>query len=256
MNYYLFGQMIKRDFRQRYKGSILGILWSVIIPIVMLAIYTFVFGEIFQAKWSQDSDNKFEYAFIIFCGLCVVNMVTEVMNRSTMAILGNVNYVKKVVFPLEILPVSMTITAVANASISFTILIIGSSIFLNQFYIVSLEVFLLLIPLVVMNMGVAFFLSAITVYYRDMLNLVGIMSTIILYISPVFYSVEGVPAMFKNFIYINPLTLIIENARNVCLEGTHINALEFGIMMVMSSLILFLGYWIFNRLKKGFADVM
>ena len=123
-NSYLFKQLVKKDIQQQYKGSVLGILWSFIVPIFMLVIYTFVFSEVFQAKWDIDTSDKYQFALVLFCGLTVFNLVSEVMSRSTRLIASNTNYVKKVIFPLEILPVVATFSSLFNCGISFIILIV------------------------------------------------------------------------------------------------------------------------------------
>ncbi|UOX69916.1 ABC transporter permease [Enterocloster bolteae] len=127
-NKYLLNTLVKKDIEQRYKGSVLGILWAVLVPLLMLAIYTFVFSEIFQAKWNVSGGDKYEFAMVLFCGLSAFNMVSEVMSRSTNLIASNTNYVKKVIFPLELLPAVATFSALFNCIISYLILILAKLI--------------------------------------------------------------------------------------------------------------------------------
>lgn len=255
-NKYLIGQLIKKDIEQRYKGSVLGILWSFIVPILMLVIYTYVFSEIFQAKWDINTTNKFEFALVLFCGLSSFNMISEVMNRSTNIIASNINYVKKVIFPLEILPVILTFSALFNCVISFLILIISNIILRHNISITLIQILLAFLPLIILCIGVSYFISAISVYLKDIGNAIGIIVTILMYLSPVFFPLTSVPDSFRVACEINPLTYIIENFRNVILYGTNLNLVFYLKSLVFSILSLLLGYFIFSRVKEGFADVL
>jgi lipopolysaccharide transport system permease protein len=255
-NSYLLRRLIIRDFRQKYKGSVLGILWSVIVPLFMMAMYTFVFSEIFQARWSENSTNKYEYALVIFCGLSAFNMLSEVMTRSVGAITGNVNYVKKVIFPLYLIPFTITVTAFVNCLISYGVLLIANVMLNKMFYVGSIQLIIILVPLFVTSLGLSYALSATAVYYRDIANAISILVTLIMYISPVFYSLDVVPTQFRFVSYINPLAYVIENARRVCLYGQNMNLDYFIKSLLISVVVLIVGYFIFDRTKDGFADVM
>lgn len=253
---YLLFQMVKRDFREKYKGSALGIIWSVIVPIFMMIIYTFVFSVIFQVRWSEQETGKFEYALMIFCGLCAINMINEVMNRASMGIVHNANYVKKVIFPLEIIPLTITITAFFNAMIQFIILIIANVILTHKLYVTNIELVLLVVPLFVMCLGIAYFLAAFAVYFRDIINAISVVNIIILYISPVFYSINNIPTAFRVFVGINPFSYIIENSRRICLYGENLNWTYYGISLLWAVILLVIGLFVFRRMKVGFADVL
>lgn len=255
-NKYLLGKLVKKDIEQRYKGSVLGMLWTFIVPIVMLIIYTFVFSEIFKAKWNIDTSNKFEFALVLFCGLSCYNMIAEVMNRSTNLIASNVNYVKKVIFPLEILPVTITFSALFNCVISYLILIAANLILSHTISVTLLQILLVFLPLIIICCGLSYFISAISVYLKDMSNAIGIIVTILMYLSPVFFPLTSVPKSFRMFCEINPLTYIIENFRNVVLYNTNLNLKYYLISMVFSLLCLVFGYYVFKKVKEGFADVL
>ena len=255
-NEYLFRQLIKRDFREKYKGSVLGILWTIIVPLFMMVIYTYVFSEIFHPVWSADSNSRYEYALVIFCGLSAFNMLSEVMTRSTGIIAGNVNYVKKVIFPLNLLPLTVTTTAFVNSLISYGILLIGNLILTHKLYWTSLELILQFVPLFMTCLGVSYALAALAVYFKDIVNAISVLVMVLMYGSPIFYPLETAPAPFRMIAFINPLAYVIENSRKICLYGEHMDWRYYLISAVVSAVILAAGRSIFGRLKDGFADVL
>lgn len=253
---YLLWQMVQKDLKQKYNGSVVGKIWMIIVPVIMLIIYTFVFSEIFQARWNAQSTSKFDFALTLFCGLSVFNMVSEILSRSVSLIQSNVNYVKKVVFPLEILPLTVTITAFINSIISFLILIFAKLFLMHNISGTIYQLLLPLIPHFFLCMGLALFISAISVYFRDMNNMISVFITILMYLSPVFFPLEAVPEKFRIFCLINPLTYSIENFRRIILYGENLNWLYFAISVVCSGLIYFAGKVVFVKSKDGFADVI
>jgi lipopolysaccharide transport system permease protein len=255
-NRYLLIQLTKKEIQARYKGSYLGILWSFIMPLVMLTIYTFVFSEVFEVKWDINTTNKFDFAIILFAGLNAFNMFSEVLNRSTGLVAAHTNYVKKVIFPLEILPVSISLSALFNCSIGYLILIVANLI-LNRF--ISRYCYMIvfaIIPLILITIGISYIISSISVYVKDMGNVISILTVVLMYMSPIFYSLDAVPQKFVNICKINPMTYIIGNIRNVLLYNKSIEVKSFIISIITSSFILVIGYIIFNRVKEGFADVL
>lgn len=255
-NSYLLKQLVKKDIKQRYQGSILGILWTFIVPILMLVIYTFIFSEVFQAKWDIDTSDKYQFALVLFCGLCVFNMVGEVMNRSTVLIASNTNYVKKVIFPLEMLPVVITLSSLFTCLVSFVILIIAKLILYNN---VSPTLYLIIpmfIPLIILAVGLGLFISAVSVYLKDVGNAISVIVTVLMYMSPVFFPLSAVPESFRGVCEVNPMTYIIENFRNVVLYGEMINWEYYGISCLVALVFYFIGKGVFMRAKEGFADVL
>lgn len=255
-NNYLLRQLIKKDIQQRYQGSVLGMLWSFIVPLLMLVIYTFVFSEVFQAKWDINTDDKYQFALVLFCGLTAFNMVGEVMNRSTVLIASNTNYVKKVIFPLEILPVVTVFSALFNAVIGFMILIVAQLVIYHTVSVTIYLVFLALIPLVILCIGLGLLISAISVYLKDVNNFVSVLVTVLMYMSPVFFPLTSVPENFKFICEVNPLTYIIENFRNVVLYGRSLDWKYYGISCIVAVAVYLLGKVVFMRAKEGFADVL
>lgn len=255
-NSYLVGQLVKKDIQQRYQGSVLGILWSFLVPILMLVIYTFVFSEVFQAKWDIDTSDKYQFALVLFCGLSAFNMVGEVMNRSTVLIASNTNYVKKVIFPLEILPVVTMLSALFNCVISFLILIVAKVVLYHN---VSKTLYLFLpamLPLIVLSTGLGLLISAISVYLKDVGNIVSVLVTVLMYLSPVFFPLTAVPESFRAACEANPMTYVIENFRNVVLYGECLDWKFYGISCLVAVVIFLFGKIVFMRAKEGFADVL
>lgn len=255
-NSYLLKQLVKKDIKQRYQGSVLGILWSFIVPILMLIIYTFIFSEVFQAKWDIDTSDKYQFALVLFCGLCVFNLVGEVMNRSTVLIASNTNYVKKVIFPLEIFPVVITLSSLFTCLISFVILIVAKLILYHN---VSSTLYLIIpmfVPLIILAVGLGLFISAVSVYLKDVGNAISVIVTVLMYLSPVFFPLSAVPESFRGVCEVNPMTYIIENFRNVVLYGEMINWKYYGISCLVALAFYFIGKVVFMRAKEGFADVL
>jgi lipopolysaccharide transport system permease protein len=253
---YLLIQITKKEIQSRYKGSYLGIMWSFIVPLLMLTIYTFVFSEVFEVKWSIDTTSKFDFAIILFCGLNAFNMFAEVTNKSTVIIASNTNYVKKVIFPLGILPMAISLSALFNCIIGYFILVIANLI-LNGF--ISAYAYLIIfaiVPLIIFTIGISYIISGISVYLKDMNNIVNILTIVLMYMSPIFYSLDGVPEGFVVFCKMNPITYIIENIRNVLVYNKTIDLPSFGVSMIISTIVYILGYYIFNKVKDGFADVL
>lgn len=254
--HYLFRFLVVQDIKRRYQGSVLGLLWSLIIPLIMLAIYTFIFSEVFRAKWNVDTENKFEFALMLFCGLSLYNMFSDVLGRSVGLIEQNQNYVKKVVFPLEILPGVVTFSALFNCVICYVILIVANTAMTGHLYLTVLQAPFVLIPHVVFCMGIAYLFSAVSVYVKDLVNFVGVIVTIGMYMSPVFFPISAVPETFRNIMMINPMTYSIENMRNVIIYGECINLSYFFVSILSACVVFSLGIWIFKRAKPGFADLL
>lgn len=255
-NRYLLWQLTKKDIEQRYKGSVLGMLWTIIVPVLMLVIYTFVFSEIFQAKWNVDTSDKYEFALVLFCGLTAFNMVSEVMNRSSNLIACNVNYVKKVIFPLELLPVMITLSALFNCVISYIILIMAKIFLYHNISPTLYQGIIVFIPLVLLSVGIGYMLSAISVYLKDIGNVISVLVMVLMYMSPVFFPLTSVPEKYRGICMVNPMTYIIENFRNIMLYGENVDVGFWGMSVVIALIIDIVGYMIFSRTKEGFADVL
>lgn len=249
-------QISKREIYGRYKGSVFGVAWSFFNPILMLLVYTFVFSVIFQTKWGQGNGGKAEFAAMLFCGLIVSNLFGEIVGRAPQLIVSNANYVKKVVFPLEILTFVSIVTALFHACISIIVLVVAL-IFMGLDLHLTLLLFpVALFPFLVLMCGLSWIFAALGVYLRDVGQIVSILITIATFLSPVFYPLEAVPTKFVSYIILNPLTMVIEQFRDLVIRGRLFDVNEWGLYFVISLVIFYLGYNFFQKTRKGFSDVL
>lgn len=256
-NRQLIAQMTKREVVGRYRGSVMGLAWSLFNPILMLLVYTFVFSVIFKSRWGTGADeSQTSFAIILFVGMIVYGLFAEMANRAPGLILSNVNYVKKVIFPLEILPVIGLGAALFHTIISLGVLL--AAILLINGSLVWTAIFfpLILLPLLFATLGVAWFLASIGVFVRDVGQTVGIFTTVLMFLSPVFFPVTALPEKFQVWIMLNPLTFVIEQSRAVLIFGKQPDWAGLGIYAFASMVMAWAGYWWFQKTRKGFADVL
>jgi lipopolysaccharide transport system permease protein len=253
---HLIWQMTKREVIGRYRGSILGLMWSFFHPLLMLAVYTFVFYVVFKARWGNHGDNKTEFAMLLFTGLIVYSIFAECTNRAPNLIVSNVNYVKKVVFPLEILPLVSLGSALFHAAVSVGVLLLFYG-FVHMSVNWTVILFpILLVPLVFFILGLSWFLASVGVYLRDAGQGIGIVTTLVLFLAPIFYPISAIPEIYRSLVYINPLTLIVEQARDVLIWGKQPQWSYLGIYLLCSMVFAWLGFTWFQKTRKGFADVL
>ncbi|HRK69707.1 MAG TPA: ABC transporter permease, partial [Hyphomonas sp.] len=201
----LIWQMARREVGQRYRGSYLGMLWTLITPIAMLLVYTFVFSLVFRSRWQADVETPpGEFALILFSGLAAFNFLSEVINRAPTLILSNPNFVKKVVFPLEILPVVAIVSALVNSLISVALVVIGGILVLGHVSSTILLLPLAYVPLILMVIGLAWFLSALGVYVRDIGPGISIVVQMLFFVSPIFFPVSAAPEWIRPAYALNP----------------------------------------------------
>jgi lipopolysaccharide transport system permease protein len=252
----LIYDLVKRDVVGRYRGSVMGLLWSFFNPVLMLAVYTFVFSVVFKARWTGGSDSKTEFALVLFAGLMVFNLFSECVNRAPSLILSNVNYVKKVIFPLEILP----IVAFGSTAFHFMISLFVWLIFYLAFFgippVTIIQLPLVMIPLVLMTMGFAWLLASLGVYLRDVAQIIGVITTVLMFLSPIFYPIAALPEEYRFFMQISPLTNVIEQAREVMIWGKGIDWMSWFGQFLLSTMVAWLGFAWFQKTRKGFADVL
>lgn len=256
-NRQLIWQMTKREVIGRYRGSIMGLAWSLFNPILMLAVYTFVFSVVFQMRWNVGGDEgKLDFAIVLFVGMIIHGLFAECVNRAPGLILSNVNYVKKVVFPLEVIPWVALGSALFHSLVSLVVLLIA--LFIFKLYLHWTVIFLPLIvaPLVLATVGLAWFLAATGVFIRDIAHVTSIMTIALLFLSPVFYPVSALPEEYRSLFFLNPLTFIIEQSRAVLIWGKAPDWIDWLAYMSASMAIAWGGFWWFQRTRKGFADVV
>ena len=252
----LIWQMTKREVVGRYKGSFLGIFWSFFNPVFMLAVYTFFFSIVFKARWAGGLGSKTEFALILFSGLMVFNLFSECINRAPSLIITNSNYVKKVVFPLEILSVVLLGSALFHMSVSFSVWLIFYLVFFGAPHPTILMLPIVLLPLLVITFGISLFLSSLGVYLRDLTQITTVLTTALMFLSPVFYPIEILPEGLRSFVRINPLALTVEQSREVMVWGRSVDWGEWTIFLLTSLFLTWLCFAWFQKTRKGFADVL
>ena len=252
----LIKALIQREIIGRYRGSIMGIMWSFFNPVFMLVIYTFVFSVVFKSRWSGGSDSKTEFALVLFPGLIVFNLFAECFNRAPGLILSNVNYVKKVVFPLEIFPLVSIGASLFHALISFIVWLLAH---LMLFGLPPVTVFLLplvILPLLLFMAGLTWILASLGVFLRDVSQFISIVTSVLMFMSPIFYPASSLPEQFRGYLLLNPLTPAIELTRDVLFWGkTPDLRLVFAYFLITGA-VACLGFAWFQKTRKGFADVL
>jgi lipopolysaccharide transport system permease protein len=257
-NRQLIRQMTVREVVGRYKGSVMGLFWSFLNPVFMLVVYTFVFSVVFKARWGVGGaeETKTQFAVVLFVGMIVHGLFAEVLNRAPGLILANANYVKKVVFPLEILPIVSMGGALFHSLVSLSVLLAAFVIFNGYLHWTVIFIPFVLLPLVILALGLAWMLASLGVFLRDVGQTIGIITTVMMFLSPVFFPVTALPEQYRPVIMANPLTFIIEQSRDVLIWGRLPDWTSLGVYMLVASVIAWAGYIWFQRTRKGFADVL
>ena len=250
-------QFVKRDVLSRYRGSYLGMFWSLLRPLSTLAVYTIVFGYIFESKLGNGpTESKLDFTITLFCGLILFEFIAECLSRAPTLILANSNYVTKVVFPLEILPVSVTGAALVQMFFSFMPLFVIMFLFGGGIPLTALWLPVVLVPLLLLTLGICWFLASFGVFIRDINSTMPVVLQILMFASAIFYSINRVPPHVRRYLLLNPIAGIINQVRGVVLWGVlpdwshYLALLAFGLVMLVS------GYAFFMRTKGAFADVM
>lgn len=253
----LIVQMARREIVGRYKGSTFGLLWSFFNPLLMLAVYTFVFSVVFRARWTDSPDeSRTRFAVLMFVGMIAHGLFAEVVNRAPGLIVGNSNFVKKVVFPLETLPVVSLLAALFHAMISVVVLLVASFVLNGQLSVTAVYWPLILLPLLLLTLGWGWILASLGAYLRDIAQVVSIATTILLFMTPVFYPVSALPVEYRGVMEANPLTFIVEQSRAVLIFGETPHWRKLAFHVLGSGLFAWLGFAWFQRARRGFADVI
>ena len=253
----LIKALVKRDVVGRYRGSILGLAWSFFNPILMLIIYTIVFSGVFKARWdpSVHAGNT-DFAIILFVGLIVHGLFAECINRAPSLIVSNANYVKKVIFPLEILPWVAFGSALFHTLISFGVLLLAKLILNHHVPLTALLFPLVLLPLILGTIGLTWALAALGVYLRDIAQMTTMFTTIMLFLSAVFFPISAMPEKYQFWLQINPLAIIIQEARKVLVIDQPPDFFILTLLLFIGAGIAWAGFACFQSTRKGFADVL
>lgn len=252
----LIATLTQREVLGRYRGSAMGILWSLFNPIFMLTVYTFVFSVVFKARWNAGSDSKSEFALILFSGLLVFSIFSECISRAPTQITHNVNYVKKVVFPLEVLSWVTLGSALFHFLVSLTVWIIAYTVMIGIPHPTVVLLPLVLAPLILFILGLSWALASLGVYIRDVGQFIGLMITVMMFLTPIFYPASALPAAYQPLIYLNPLTPTIEMTRSILFWGKLPDFNMLGVTTFVATFVAWLGFAWFQKTRKGFADVL
>lgn len=253
----LVWQMTKRDIIGRYRGSIAGVLWSFFHPVLMLAVYTVVFSGVFKSRWGAGSpDSHVDFAVVLFAGLLVHGLFAECVNRAPSLVVAQPSLVKKVVFPLEILPWVTVMSALFHTFAGLMVLLGVAALGSLRLSPTVLLFPLVIAPLVVCTLGFVWFLAATGVYLRDLSQGIGVVTTAMLFLSPVFYASATLPEPYRTLLTLNPLSFIVEQAREVLIWGRMPNWIGLAIYLGISLVIARTGFWWFQKTRRGFADVL
>lgn len=248
--------MVVREVLGRYRGSVMGVLWSFFNPVVMLLVYTFVFSVVFRARWSVGGESKTEFALVLFAGLIAFNLFAECVSRAPTLILSNVNFVKKVVFPLEILPLVSLGSALFHGIVSLGVWLLAYLVLFGVPHPTVLFLPFVIAPLILLLMGLTWALASLGVYLRDVSQFIGILITALMFLTPIFYPPTALPEEFRVLLFANPLTTVIEQMRAVLFWGRSPDFFQLFVYGFVSALIAWIGFAWFQKTRKGFADVL
>lgn len=253
----LIWQFARRDILGRYRGSLLGLSWAVISPLMMLLVYTFVFVGVFKARWPGAGEHGgAAFALQIFAGLAVFNFFSEVLNRTPHLIVEQPHLVKKVTFPLEILPFVAVLAGLFHLLLNALILLAGSRMIFGPLPSSALALPLIWLPMIPLMLGLGWFFSALGVFVRDIAQIMGMALNLLLFLSPIFYSASSVPEEVRFWMHLNPLTLMIENTRHALFTGQLPDWSSWLAYLALSCGVALLGAYFFQSTRQGFADVL
>ena len=253
----LFLKLLKRDFAERYRGSYLGLFWSLLLPLLSLLVFTFFFGVIFKLRWGeQGSDSLSELALILFVGMALYNFLAECLSRSPGLILAHQNYVKNVIFPLEMLPAVMVTSALLTLTATSSVILLLQAMLGGGLTWKVLLLPVMVLPLLLFALGLSWFLAALGVYIRDIQQLIVPLVQLLMFMSPVFYPIDALPESVRYGFQLNPLALVIEQTRGIILFDRPPAWTHYLVCLGAGWLVALLGAYWFARTRRGFADVL
>lgn len=252
----LIVRLARREVEARYRGSMLGIIWSLVVPLALLTVYTIVFSTIFASRWVTPVGGKVDFALVLFSGLILFNVFAEVTNRAPGLMLENVTYIKRVVFPLQVLPWVSVSVALFNAAVSFCAFLVGFLLLRGIPPASALLFPLMLVPLVLLAVGCSWFLSSLGVFVRDVQQFVPVLITVLLYLNPVFFPMDRLPPVLANIMQFSPIAISVEGARAVLFGGAAPAWTALGLQVLISWAFAWLALMWFLKTRKGFADVV
>ncbi len=249
-------QMAKRDMIERYRGSMFGFLWSLLNPLFMLIVYTYVFTTVFGSKWPNSDATSANFAVNVFAGMIVFTIFSESVSRAPTLVIQNANLVKKVVFPLEVLPWVTLVSSLFHALVSYAVLLVFVIGLSGRLSATALLFPLAIIPVALLTLGMSWFLASLGVFFRDASHTVALLVMTIMFVSPIFYPMSAVPAHVRWIFELSPLARSIEDCRSIVILGTIPDLAGFALNCVIAAVVAWLGLLWFMRTKHAFADVL
>lgn len=250
---YLLGQLIKRDVLLRYRGAMFGVLWIFLSPLLMLGIFAYVFGQVFQARGGA-AEVALPFWLFLYSGLIVFNIFSETVSRAPASVRGYPSFVKKIIFPVQILPLVPLGAALVHAIFNFLILVVAL-VWTGNFHPQTLLYPIALAPVIFLAMGFSWFLGAWGVFIKDMTQIVPVFIQMLMFLSPVFYPVSAVPSVLQPLYRFNPLGHVIEFSRDL-VTGQPAEWSVWGLAFLVSLLVALLGNLFFQHSREEFADVL
>jgi lipopolysaccharide transport system permease protein len=251
----LIFSLARRELVARYKGSVLGVIWALLTPVVMIAIFTFIFAGVFGARFGASS-SPWDYAIYLFCGLLPWTMFQETLQLSASTIVAHANLVKRVVFPLETLPIAQALSALGNQMFGTLALLVALLIIRHELHLTTLWLPVLLIPQLVATLGAAWLIASLGVFLRDIAQGIGLVLMAWMYLTPIIYPESIVPERYRPFININPFTALIRSYRRILIEGSAPDWTGLAYFSAFAAVVFIFGYWWFAKTRKNFADVI
>jgi len=252
----LIWELSKREVLGRYRGASFGLAWSVISPFLMLGVYAFAFGTVMKSRWPQQAGGDHAYAVILFVGLIMHGFLAECLTRAPTLVVGNPNYVKRVVFPLDVLPWPMMFSALFHALISAVVLGILMLVLEHHLHSTMLLLPFIFVPLILLAMGLSWILASVGVYLRDISQVMPVVVTAMLFLSSAIIPISILSPRLQMLFHLNPLTFFIDEARMVVLMGEWPNWWALAWTTVGGLLVAWLGHAWFMATQRGFADVL
>ncbi len=253
----LIRQFVKREFHARYRQSTLGVLWAFLTPLLMLGVYTLVFRFVFKLRWSGvGNESDLTFALRMYAGLAVFNFFAECVNRAPRLILDQPHLVKKVIFPLEILSWVNALAALVHLGVALLLLLAFGAWDMGTLPLTIVALPLVWLPLLPLCVGLGWLLAAIGTYVRDVSQVLGLLVSLMMFVSPIFFPIEALPAAAKPWMFLNPLALTITQTRQVLMDGQWPDWSAFALHLAACCVIALLGAAFFRLARKGFADVV
>ncbi|HWS90864.1 MAG TPA: ABC transporter permease [Pyrinomonadaceae bacterium] len=251
----LIWPLARRMTLARYRGSALGLLWALLNPAVTIAVFTFIFAGLFGARFTEGG-TPWEYALYLFCGLLPWTAFSETLQQSSGIVVAHANLVKRVVFPLETLPVAQALAALVTQLFGTAALLVAALVMRGELHAAALWLFVLLVPQLLLTLGGAWLVASLGVFVRDTAQVLGLLLTAWMYLTPIIYPEQVVPQRFRPALELNPFTPLVRSYRRALLEGLQPDWAGLAYTTALAAPLFLLGYWWFARTRKNFADVI